>query len=223
MTPDPSRTAESSAAPPNLVRWEALADSTRQLFHDIRNQLNGMELQLVLAGELADDRQVASELSRARQSVAGLGQLLGRLRRHLTPPELSLIACSPTLLGEWLAGMGEPGACAPFPAPPDGATVHLDPAAFTEACATLLGEHRAANPDLPAPWMRGECVDDAWQLTLGPVGGPSATDLLAGQSDYGFQLPAALTALSAMGITVEWWQPMNFRLTLPLSPAANRH
>ena len=53
----------------------------RQLSHDLRNDLNAIELQSAYIGELTQDQELTSEIKRLREVVAGMNSTLQRLSR----------------------------------------------------------------------------------------------------------------------------------------------
>jgi K+-sensing histidine kinase KdpD len=68
----------SSQAPTDslTVRWSDTVRFVRQLTHDLRNDLNALELQSAYIGELTQDQELTSEIKRLREVVAGLNSTL---------------------------------------------------------------------------------------------------------------------------------------------------
>jgi K+-sensing histidine kinase KdpD len=63
------------------VRWSDTVRFVRQLTHDLRNDLNAIELQSAYIGELAQDQELTSEIKRLREVVSGLNSTLQLLSR----------------------------------------------------------------------------------------------------------------------------------------------
>src|SRR5262249_47985203 len=63
------------------VPWSDTIRFVRQLSHDLRNDLNAIELQSAYIGELMQDQELASEIKRLREVVSGLNSRLQRLSR----------------------------------------------------------------------------------------------------------------------------------------------
>jgi K+-sensing histidine kinase KdpD len=80
----------SSEAPKNslTVPWSDTVRFVRQLSHDLRNDLNAIELQSAYIGELTQDQELTSEIKRLREVVSGMNstlQLLSRAVGEVTP------------------------------------------------------------------------------------------------------------------------------------------
>jgi K+-sensing histidine kinase KdpD len=73
----------SSEAPREAVSvpWSDTVRFVRQLSHDLRNDLNAIELQSAYIGELAQDQELTNEIKRLREVVSGLNSTLQRLSR----------------------------------------------------------------------------------------------------------------------------------------------
>ena len=63
------------------VPWSDTVTFVRQLSHDLRNDLNAMELQSAYIGELTQDQGLTSEIKRLREVVAGLNSTLQLLSK----------------------------------------------------------------------------------------------------------------------------------------------
>src|SRR5678816_4367739 len=80
----------SSQAPTDslTVRWSDTVRFVRQLTHDLRNDLNAIELQSAYIAELAQDQELTSEIKRLREVVSGMNstlQLLSRAVAEVAP------------------------------------------------------------------------------------------------------------------------------------------
>jgi two-component system OmpR family sensor kinase len=93
----------SEAATDSLtVPWSDTARFVRQLSHDLRNDLNAIELQSAYIGELTQDQELTSEIKRLREVVTGMNstlQLLSRAVGEVAPNVVTYPA------GEFLADM----------------------------------------------------------------------------------------------------------------------
>lgn len=70
------------------VPWSDTVRFVRQLSHDLRNDLNAIELQSAYIGELTQDQELTSEIKRLRDFVSGLNstlQLLSRAVGEIAP------------------------------------------------------------------------------------------------------------------------------------------
>jgi K+-sensing histidine kinase KdpD len=73
---------ENSPKNPNdslSVPWSDMARFVRQLSHDLRNDLNALELQSAYIAELTEDRELQNEIKRVREVVADVNSTLKRL------------------------------------------------------------------------------------------------------------------------------------------------
>jgi K+-sensing histidine kinase KdpD len=93
----------SEAATDSLtVPWSDTVRFVRQLSHDLRNDLNAVELQSTYIGELTQDQELTNEIKRLRELVAGLNstlQLLSRAVGEIAPNVVTYPA------GEFLTDM----------------------------------------------------------------------------------------------------------------------
>ena len=63
------------------VPWSDTVRFVRQLSHDLRNDLNALELQSAYIGELTQDQELTSEIKRLREVVTGMNSMLQLLSR----------------------------------------------------------------------------------------------------------------------------------------------
>src|SRR5262245_41625742 len=77
MAGNPSETSRD----PITVPWSDAVRFVRQLSHDLRNDLNAIELQSAYIGELTEDKELAGEIKRLREVVAGMNSTLQLLSR----------------------------------------------------------------------------------------------------------------------------------------------
>src|SRR5437764_6258629 len=74
------------------VAWPDMVKFLRQLSHDIRNNLNAVELQSAFLAELATDDETKAEVQRLREMISSVGTSLQRLTAGLaqsTPTPIS--------------------------------------------------------------------------------------------------------------------------------------
>src|SRR5215470_8578436 len=74
------------------VPWDDTVCFVRQLSHDLRNDLNAIELQSAYVAELTQDQELQTEIKRLREVVSGLNSTLQRLSRavgEVTPNMIS--------------------------------------------------------------------------------------------------------------------------------------
>src|SRR5437016_12193139 len=66
------------------VSWPDMVKFVRQLGHDIRNNLNAVELQAAYLAELAEEAEMKNEVQRLRGMVSEVGVNLQRLSSALS-------------------------------------------------------------------------------------------------------------------------------------------
>ena len=74
------------------VPWDDTVRFIRQLSHDLRNDLNALELQSAYIAELTQDQELQTEMKRLREVVSALNSTLQRLSRavgEVTPNMIS--------------------------------------------------------------------------------------------------------------------------------------
>jgi K+-sensing histidine kinase KdpD len=74
------------------VPWSTAVRFIRQLSHDLRNDLNAIELQSAYISELTQDQKLTDEINRLREVVSGLNATLQRLSRgvgEVAPNQIS--------------------------------------------------------------------------------------------------------------------------------------
>jgi K+-sensing histidine kinase KdpD len=84
------------------VSWSDTVRFVRQLSHDLRNDLNAIELQSAYIGELTQDQKLTSEIRRLREVVSHLNSTLQLLSRAVGEVAPNLITYP---AGEFLADM----------------------------------------------------------------------------------------------------------------------
>ena len=84
----------SSKQPPDKspsVEWPDMVKFVRQLSHDIRNNLNAVELQSAYLAELAEEGEIKGEIQRLREMTSQIGTSLQRLTAGLSQANPNLI------------------------------------------------------------------------------------------------------------------------------------
>jgi K+-sensing histidine kinase KdpD len=74
------------------VPWPDLVKFVRQLSHDIRNNLNAVELQSAFLAELAEQEEMKNEIQRLREMISRIGTSLQRLTSGLSQNNPNLIS-----------------------------------------------------------------------------------------------------------------------------------
>jgi K+-sensing histidine kinase KdpD len=74
------------------VAWPDIVKFVRQLSHDIRNNLNAVELQSAYLAELATDDELKSEIQRLRQMVSTVGVNLQQVTAGLSQTQPNAIS-----------------------------------------------------------------------------------------------------------------------------------
>jgi len=95
---------ESSKAPTDslTVPWSDTVRFVRQLSHDLRNDLNAIELQSAYIGELTQDQELTSEIKRLREVVSGMNSTLQLLSKAVGEVAPNLVTYP---AGEFMADM----------------------------------------------------------------------------------------------------------------------
>jgi K+-sensing histidine kinase KdpD len=73
------------------VPWSDTVRFVRQLGHDLRNDLNAIELQSAYIAELTQDQELQTEIKRLREVVSGLNSTLQRLSKAVGEVTPSMI------------------------------------------------------------------------------------------------------------------------------------
>src|ERR1700731_720498 len=73
------------------VPWSDMVKFVRQLSHDIRNNLNAVELQSAYLAELAEEGEMKNEIQRLREMISRIGISLQRLTAGLSQLNPNLI------------------------------------------------------------------------------------------------------------------------------------
>ena len=86
--------AETSTSDSPNVPWPDVVKLIRQLSHDIRNNVNAVELQSAYLAELAPDGEIKDEVKRLREMVSTIGTSLQKLSGALGQTGPNLISYS---------------------------------------------------------------------------------------------------------------------------------
>src|ERR1700758_1463612 len=82
------------------VSWNDAVRFIRQLSHDLRNDLNAIELQSTYIGELEKNEELQGEIKRLREMVSGMAATLQQLSRNVGDVKPTLISYRATDLIE---------------------------------------------------------------------------------------------------------------------------
>jgi K+-sensing histidine kinase KdpD len=74
------------------VSWPDIVKFVRQLSHDLRNNLNAVELQSAYLAELAEETEIKNEIQRLREMISEIGVNLQRLTAGLSQANPNLIS-----------------------------------------------------------------------------------------------------------------------------------
>ena len=88
MAEKPSQDAKNSPS----VSWSDTVRFIRQLGHDLRNDLNAIELQSAYIGELEKNEEVLGEIKRLREMVSGMASTLQQLSQAVGDVRPTLIS-----------------------------------------------------------------------------------------------------------------------------------
>jgi K+-sensing histidine kinase KdpD len=149
------------------ISWPTVAKFVRQLNHDLRNDLNGIELQIAFLKEIAPNDEVKDELKRLREMTGEIGRQMQKLSTALKQPHPQLMSYAakefvedlraklaldqPELAGaiEWHDSLG-------------AEAIEIDPALLQAAFLEIFGnaaEHgRAPGPLIFTAWSGDEAI-----------------------------------------------------------------
>src|SRR5438309_83342 len=85
-----SKSSQPGSESPSVV-WPNMVKFVRQLSHDIRNNLNAVELQSAYLAELAEEGEMKTEIQRLREMISQIGISLQRLTAGLSQLNPNLI------------------------------------------------------------------------------------------------------------------------------------
>jgi signal transduction histidine kinase len=137
------------------VPWSDAIRFVRQLSHDLRNDLNAIELQSAYIAELEKDEELQGEIRRLREMVSGLASTLQRLSRDVGEVKPTLISYRATDLMEDLRRkiddvLPKQKSEITWEIQPGNAMLNVDPQllqeAFTELFANAFRHDRAKGP-----------------------------------------------------------------------------
>ncbi len=86
--------SENPRSEPPTVPWPDIVKFVRQLGHDIRNNLNAVELQSAYLAELANELEIKGEVSRLREIISEMSTSLQKLSARLSQTNPTLISYS---------------------------------------------------------------------------------------------------------------------------------
>jgi len=138
------------------VSWPDVIRFLRQLSHDLRNQLNAVELQSAFLAELATDAEMKEEITRLRKMVSQCGAALQKLSGRINPPAGNPTPYGASDLVEDLrakvqADFSKEGAAIQWENNVSGGSVNVDPQQLQEAVLEVVRnafEHRQADASL---------------------------------------------------------------------------
>ena len=124
--------------------WPDTVRFVRQLSHDLRNDLNAIELQSAYIAELTEDQELTNEINRLREIVSGLNATLQLLSKAVGDIAPTLIAYP---AGEFVTDMrkqidrnfSKENHEITWDVQVEGATLNIDPQLFQEVFIELFG------------------------------------------------------------------------------------
>jgi K+-sensing histidine kinase KdpD len=87
-----ARSAQPEEKDPPAISWPDMVKFVRQLGHDIRNNLNAVELQSAYLAELAADDEMKNEVRHLREMISQVGAGLQRLTAGLSQANPTMIS-----------------------------------------------------------------------------------------------------------------------------------
>ena len=125
------------------IGWPDMVKFVRQLSHDIRNNLNAVELQSAFLAELASDPEIKNEIQRLRQMISEVGSGLQRLTTGLAQTSPNMISYRASDLVEDLQNkiakdFGENAAKVSWEVQVKNETLQLDPQLAQQALLELF-------------------------------------------------------------------------------------
>jgi K+-sensing histidine kinase KdpD len=153
------------------VPWSDMVRFVRQLSHDLRNDLNAIELQSAYIGELTQDQELTSEIKRLREVVSELNSTLQRLSRAVGEIAPNLITYP---AGEFLADMrtqiernfSKENHEITWDVQVQDGMLNVDPQLFQEAFVELFANAFQHDRARGALVLRARISDDRFLLTL---------------------------------------------------------
>ena len=138
-----STSAQPEESDSPAVPWADMVKFVRQLSHDIRNNLNAVELQSAYLSELAEEGEIKNEIQRLRQMVSEIGISLQRLTGGLSQTKPAPIAYRAAEFVEDLkqkvaTEMPDHGDKVTWDAQVEGATLQVDPQLVQQALLELF-------------------------------------------------------------------------------------
>ena len=97
-----TRNSSEAQTDSSTLPWSDIVRFVRQLSHDLRNDLNAIELQSAYIGELTQDQELTSEIKRLREVVSGMNSTLQLLSRAVGEPAPNFVTYP---AGEFLTDM----------------------------------------------------------------------------------------------------------------------
>ncbi|MFZ0916908.1 MAG: HAMP domain-containing sensor histidine kinase [Candidatus Udaeobacter sp.] len=125
------------------IPWSDAVCFIRQLSHDLRNDLNAIELQSAYIEELGKSEEVKNEIKRLREIVSRLASTLQRLSRAVGEVKLNLIPYPASDFMQDLCGkighdFPEESKEISWEIQPGDATLNVDPQFFEEAFSEIF-------------------------------------------------------------------------------------
>src|SRR5215471_7531838 len=167
MADNPSETRSNLLTVP----WSDTVHFIRQLSHDLRNDLNAIELQSAYIGELTQDQELTSEIKRLRDVVTGMNSTLQLLSRTVGEVAPNVVTYSAV---EFLADMraqiernfSKENHEITWDVQVQDATLNIDPQLFQEVFVELFTNAFQHNRGKGALVARARISDGRFAFTL---------------------------------------------------------
>lgn len=153
------------------VRWPELVRFIRQLSHDLRNDLNAVELQAAFIDEITTDPELKAEVRRLREMVARMAGNLQKLSARVAEPQLQPIEYRVSEFMEDLRAkiereLADNAAAVRWEAAMSDAVLQLDPQLVHEALIELFANAFRHGRDAGAIVASGKIDNAAFMFTL---------------------------------------------------------
>lgn len=153
------------------VPWTDAVRFVQQLSHDLRNDLNAIELQSAYINELTQDQELTSEIKRLREIVTGLNSTLQLLSRAVGDVKPNVIAYP---VAEFLTDMrkqiernfSKENHQITWDVQIQDGTLNIDPQLFQEVLVELFANAFQHDRDKGAVIARATSGDGRFLLTL---------------------------------------------------------
>jgi hypothetical protein len=196
------------------VAWNRIAGFVRQHTHDLRNELNGIDLETALLADLVDDGEARESVARIRAEIRQMAAGLRQLSAKFAEPKMTpmRIAAQELFLIWQDQLVGLPGLEIAWDGRLGGEEVEVDPGAFAMAFRELLVNAHAFAPPTRSRLRAGARGADGVTFELhepkseavDPADWGRTPLVSTRRGGYGLGLCVLCQTLEANGSTVRW-------------------